>query len=858
MISLTSKYYKNLKAMSDVFGSFSAGDNLMRKITPKEIKEREKEKSYVTSTFGGAVVVTVKNGRVIKTDPMPIPDDVPQYQIKARGKVFKPPRKCLPDMWAHGYRRWVYDTARIRYPLKRVGWEPGGKGRYDNRGLSEFVRISWDEAFDLVSGEIKRVKETYGNSAITYQDTFHTTWGTIHGMGTEYTIIPKFLNILGGFTEYVVGTSSWVGWVSGASFMYGFWWSNATSEGHDTLADGLQNSRMVVYWALDPTKSTRMYHGHEMEPWRHWVREAGIKTIMISPEVNDTTVAHADRWIPVYPGHDAAMAAAIMYVWVKEGTYDKNYVKTHTVGFEKLRDYLLGKEDGIPKTPEWAAPICGTSAETIYGLAREWAAGPVTLNCQLGGACRGWYGHEWTRMMIALQTLQGLGKPGVNLVSWGWTSGGAPFDKSIHIPGYTTGIKPVETRSYPNPIPQKIHAINIADCILNPPVKWRGGTTGATYWGEEFFRNYSYPMPGYSEIKMVLRVGGGQFLSYSNINWRAKGYLSPKVETIVINSLFMEPCMRYADILLPACTDFERNDFSMLGCGGLYIPYSGSANHQIAIYQKKCIDPLGQSMTDMEIYYNLAKRLGIYEELSEGNTEEDWIKKLFYASSLCKFISYDEFKKKGYYIFPFPENYKPTPALRWFYEEADGLCTPSGKIELYSQVLADFYGENNPEIAPYPKYVAPKDGRNSPFARKYPLIIFVSHPKFRFHTMQENVTWLRKLHKMKGPDGHEYEPIWLSKLDAQARGIKHGDIVTVANDKGKLLAAAYVTERIKPGVVRMFYGADFNPDDPRTPGSIDKGGSANTLTTNKPASCHAYLHRIQHNMVEVRKREVRN
>ncbi|MFC1846266.1 molybdopterin-dependent oxidoreductase, partial [Chloroflexota bacterium] len=720
--------------------SFESGKSLMRDITPEEIQEIEKERIVATTTFGGGIFVHVKNGRVIKTDPLTIPEDVRQYEIKARGKVFKPPRKCLPDMWSHGYRRWVYDASRVRYPLKRVGWEPGGKGTYDNRGLAEFVRISWDEALELVSSEVTRIKETYGSAAITYMDTFHTTWGTLHGMGTEYTVITKFLSILGGFTEYVIGTSSWVGWVSGASFMYGFWWANATSEGHDTLADSLQNTRMVVYWSLDPTKSTRMYHGHETEIWRHWIREAGIKTTMISPELNDTAVAHADRWISVYPGSDAAMAAAIMYIWITEETYDRNYVETHTVGFDKLKDYLVGKDDGIPKTPQWAASICGVDAEAITGLAREWAAGPTTLNCQLGAACRGWYGHEWTRMMLALQTLQGLGKPGVNIVSWGWASGGAPFDKNVRMPGYTTGVKLVESKSFTNSIPQKIHAINVSDCILNPPVKWRGGTTGATYWGEEFFRNYEYPLPGYPEVKMMFRLGGGQILSYSNLNWRIQGYLSPKIETIVISALFMESCMRYADVLLPACSDFERNDYTMVGCGGLYIPYSGSANHQIAMYNKKSIEPLGQSMSDMSIYYSIAKKLDIYEELSEGNSEEDWLRKLYEASSLSEHISFDELKERGYYVFQFPENYEPTPALRWFYKEGKGLATPSGKIELYSKVLADFYGENNPEIGPVPKYVEPGDGRNSPVAEKYPLVGFFSHPKFRFHTMQASKT----------------------------------------------------------------------------------------------------------------------
>jgi trimethylamine-N-oxide reductase (cytochrome c) len=147
---------------------------------------------------------------------------------------------------------------------------------------------------------------------------------------------------------------------------------------------------------------------------------------------------------------------------------------------------------------------------------------------------------------------------------------------------------------------------------------------------------------------------------------------------------------------------------------------------------------------------------------------------------------------------------------------------------------------------------------NSPEARKYPLVGFVCHPKFRFHTMQENVTWLRKLHKMAGPDGHEYEPIWINPMDAEARGIKYGDIVMAFNDKGKLLAGAYVTERIKPGVVRIFYGAFWQPEDPRVPGSLDRGGSGNVLTSNEPQSCHSHLHRFQHMMVEVRKWEGQN
>ncbi|MFC1846265.1 molybdopterin dinucleotide binding domain-containing protein [Chloroflexota bacterium] len=117
---------------------------------------------------------------------------------------------------------------------------------------------------------------------------------------------------------------------------------------------------------------------------------------------------------------------------------------------------------------------------------------------------------------------------------------------------------------------------------------------------------------------------------------------------------------------------------------------------------------------------------------------------------------------------------------------------------------------------------------------------------------------LRKLHKIKDSNGYEYEPIWINTKDAEARGIKHRDIVMAFSEKGKILAGAYVTERIKPGVVRMFYGGNWDPEDPRSRESLDRGGSGNVLTTNSPQSSHAYLHRIQHMMIDVCKWEGQN
>ena len=106
----------------------------------------------------------------------------------------------------------------------------------------------------------------------------------------------------------------------------------------------------------------------------YWWTELGIKSIYISPDLNYGAAVHADKWIPILPNTDAAMQLAIAYTWIKEGTYDKEYVATHTFGFEKFAEYVLGKEDGIPKTPEWAAEKCGVPEWTIKALARVWAS----------------------------------------------------------------------------------------------------------------------------------------------------------------------------------------------------------------------------------------------------------------------------------------------------------------------------------------------------------------------------------------------------------------------------------------------------------------------------------------------------
>ncbi|MEE8619375.1 MAG: hypothetical protein V3S84_04530, partial [Dehalococcoidales bacterium] len=154
----------------------------------------------------------------------------------------------------------------------------------------------------------------------------------------------------------------------------------------------------------------------------YWFTELGIKSIFVCPDLNYSAAIHADKWIPILPNTDAALQFAIAYVWITGGTYDKEYVATHTIGFDKVRDYVLGKEDGIPKTPKWAARITGVPSRIIKALAREWASKATSIaHGNGGGMIRGPYSTEPARMEVILLGMQGLGKPGVaqlKLIEW--------------------------------------------------------------------------------------------------------------------------------------------------------------------------------------------------------------------------------------------------------------------------------------------------------------------------------------------------------------------------------------------------------------------------------------------------------
>jgi len=854
------------------------------------------EQVFTNCTVGGPLFVYVKDGKITRVEPLELsPDDAESWVIEARGRKFSPTRKANVAQYALAERSRIYSPDRLLYPMKRVDFNPKGDRKPENRGKSGYERISWDEALDILAKEIERVHKTYGPGVVFTTPNSHHNWGNV---GYRHSSLLRFMAMLNA-TYVDHNPDSWEGWHWGAMHMWGFAWRLGVSEQYDLLEDALKHAEMVIYWSGDPESTAGIYAGQESNQWRSWLKELGVKMVVVDQHYNFTALNFADKWFAPRPGTDTAMAAAIAYVWLTEGTYDKEYIKERTHGFEKWKGYILGDEDGVAKTTEWAEKETGVPAREIKALAREWARHKTMLasgSALGGGACRAAYGTEWARYMVMLAAMQGMGKPGSNI----WTTNyGAPQDFDFFFPGYAeggisgdplntaagfqmiaTGITKHPVRSEVNdPGGQHIPRILLPECILNPPQEWRGkGFCGAST--ETQLKKYRYPEDGFSEVKMFWRYGGAYIGCMNNTNRWVRMYRSPKIEFVVNQSIWMEGEAQLADLILPACTNFERWDIGeWANCSG-YIPHSHyGVNHRTIVLQKKCIEPLGESKADYDIFATVAEKLGFYEKFTEGGlTQLDWVKKLFQVTDLPKYISWEEFEKKGYFIVPLPRPYKSTPSLRWFAEgrkkdtpdwgpvgggvasipDAEGnLATQTGKIEFEAESLKRF-DPDDWERPPVAKYIPSWEGHHTKeLYSKYPLQLITPHPRYSFHTHYDGKeSWINEIpeHRVKKEDGRYYWVIRINSRDAEKRGIRDGDLVNVYNDRAVVICAAQVTERVPYGMVHSYEScAVYDPIG--EPGeSPDRGGCINLLTPHRFISKNACGMAPNSCLVEIEKR----
>ncbi len=154
-------------------------NTLLKNITPQESEKLQQAAGQVQTFIRGfgfhgsigasPVLVDVQNGRILRIRPMYLNWQYPKYPIwsmTSHGMTFTPTFHSTPSYQAMAYKQRVYQPNRVMYPLKRVDWDPNGNRNEKNRGISQFVRISWDDALTYITNEVKRIKTTYGSAAI--------------------------------------------------------------------------------------------------------------------------------------------------------------------------------------------------------------------------------------------------------------------------------------------------------------------------------------------------------------------------------------------------------------------------------------------------------------------------------------------------------------------------------------------------------------------------------------------------------------------------------------------------------------------------------------------------------------------
>ncbi|MHB1354903.1 MAG: molybdopterin-containing oxidoreductase family protein [Anaerolineae bacterium] len=550
--------------------------------------------------------------------------------------------------------RILYAPDRLITPLLRTG----------QRGSNQFKPISWDEALDRIATALGDVYQRFGPTSVMNFGGYGSGQGCLHNTNRTTS---RFLSLLGGYTYLTGGYSRCAGefatpYVLGTDANYG-------------LDPGsLEDSNLIVLLGSNVFE-TRF--GCEWEERLLEACKRGTPIIAIDPRRSTTIAALDAEWLPINPGTDAALILALLYVLISERLVDVADIGRYAVGYEALRERVMGMDGTPARTPAWAEAITGLPADTIIALARRYAQlKPVALIPGLS-IQRSFGGEETTRLAIALQTITGnLGRPGGSTGATAW--GRISWPRLAHLPV---------------PTPQQSASV--------PSVEWPDAVIGG--------RAAGYP----SDIHAIYNVGGNYLVQGSDLHKSIRAF--EKVDLAVCHDWFLTPTARYCDIVLPATMPLERED--AMNSTGNYI-----------LYSQQAVEPAPGTRDDYWIFAQLAERMGIGERYTEGRTPAQWLEYCLERSDVQDIVA---FKRTGLFM---GAEHKRTGLSDFIADpQAHPLHTPSGLIELSSERYARTGYDATPEvrmhapdpahplnlITPVSRYRTHSQGSNVPWFREH-------------------------------------------------------------------------------------------------------------------------------------------
>lgn len=608
-------------------------------------------------------------------------------------------------------RQYAYREDRIQTPMRRTG----------PRGSGQFESISWDEAFALAAEGLNRSKAQYGAEA-TFFLCGYTKWYRTYLHRLAYSF---------GSPNYLSESSA-------------CWWSNIMASrcvfGHSTMAD-VPNAQLAVIWGNDPfTKNA-----HQSRQFFE-LKERGGTIIVIDPRRNAAAEQLADLYLRPRFGTDGFLAHAMANHIIRNGLHDAAFIEAYVNGFEEYRNYVSAF------TLEQAEQVTGVPAADIARAAELFAVTrPATLSTGTGSTHH-INGFNNNRSMYCLAAIcgqfdrPGTLKPGMGPTTYCYSPGGFTSKE----PQFINSVKPQNARP----------TVGLARFPLFAEMMNEGQSMDLA---DQILSADPYP------LKSAF-LAGVNHMMYPESTRFLEALKS--LDFIVASDIFWTESCRIADIVLPACTSYERSEIKCYA-------------NKFMFYTSPAIPPRFESRSDTDIFFGLARALGLDDELmcSDYDTCARWM--LEESSGI-----------RDWEAFRSSQNPVPAPnavAYRWGDCLKQGPRTPSGKIELVSQTVAQYAGYGLDALPTY------RDSCGSADPEEYPFVLSTGCRNHNtIHSRLHNCSWPRSLRPEANVD--------ISPADAARLGLSQGDMVELRTTAGAISAPVNISLIANEGELLMGHG----------------------------------------------------